>query len=420
MPSAVLADAVASNTADALANDFAPSESAPIAASDDELDDEDEDGDYAMLDASDEESEDNDNLDPTSIGAPTSSSTTATTAENIPLWLPSQLPVALRCEDSLQHLARSEVRLREAQANDALAEIRRLRRILTGISLYKHLTLDGTGGRTSTRILSTYRSFQVKVQRCTDRYRASYRALLVLDPNGPWRARLKELKRKDVRGPGLEEGEDRRGEGARQPSWIWLVAGVSPSEQDCDVKGNEFMEGVRVEWARVRARAKRWGEEKLQLQEEMRRVVVFLEWKRQWWLDQASRRQGLPSGLQHGLACYAGMQADVYGSLAVKFAGLWLPLLKSYDISPSWGVAYPQPTDATLPITPTDGSSAVGGNRDDSAGDSDTEDSDDDDANDDRQWNDTSDCDSHDGRNITQRQGSFEEDITFELGGDTP
>lgn len=297
MPSAVLADAITSTPADAIASDFAAAaaEGAQVTASDDELDDEDEDGDYAMLDASDDDSDD----DPVSMATPVASSNTATTAENIPLWLPSQLPASLMSEDSLQHLGRSEARLREAQANDALAEIRRLRRILTGISLYKHLNLDGTGGRTSTRILSTYRAFQVKVQRCADRYRASYKALLVLNPHGPWRARLKELKREDIRGPGLEEGEDRRGEGQRQPSWIWLVAGVPPSEQDCDVQGTEFMEGVRVEWARVRARAKRWGEEKIQLQEEMRRVIVFLEWKRQWWLDQAGRREALVVSSDH-------------------------------------------------------------------------------------------------------------------------
>lgn len=278
MPSAVLADAVASTATDALVNDFAAPENIPAAALEGELDDIDEDGDYAMLNDSDEDNEDPDGLiDLTSVGAPAPSSTAGINAGNIPLWLPSQLPPMLQSEDSLGQLTRSEARLHKAQAYDALTEIRRLRRILTGISLYKHVTLNGTGGRMSSRILSTYRTFQLKVQWCVDRYRASYTALLTLAPNGAWWSCLKELKREDVCGPGLDEGEDRRGEGQREPSWIWLVSSVSPSEQDCNVKGNEFMDGVRVEWAWVRARAKRWGEERMLLQEEMRRVIAFFE-----------------------------------------------------------------------------------------------------------------------------------------------
>lgn len=428
MPTAVLADVALPPSTPAASNaatgDAASPEDIPIAA--DDIEDEDEDGYYAMLDATDSESDEDEDrpVNDTSTADPSPVGNPAVTAEKIVLWLPSQLPSSLRHDDTMQHLVRSEIRLREAQANDALAEIRRLRRILTGISLYKHLTLDGTGSRSSTRILSTYKSFQVKVFRCADRYCAAYRALGVLSPTGPWLQRLKELKREDIRGPGLADDEDRRGEGQREPSWIWLVPGVSPSEQDCDTSGAEFMDGVRVEWARTRARAKRWAEEKLQLQEEMRRVVAFFEWKSRWWLDQRMRREDLPSTLQCGLACYASMQADIFQSLAIKCAGLWLPFLKSQQIVPSWAEGYPLPTNTTVPTSRSAADSSLAetpANDDDDHEDSDSDDTTEDDLDDyDSEYGDGElGRDEGGGSGLAQRQVSVERDFAFELGEDT-
>lgn len=439
MPSAVLAHTMPTpstpnGNATSAGDEDATGDADPLAnvmVADDGFDDEDEDGYYAMLDATDDESGLDEATNGPSVPDVSLSGDAPASAEAVPLWLPSQLPSTLRLDDSMSHLILAERRLREAQANDAIAELRRLRRILTGISLFKHLNLDGTGGRTSTRILASYKSFQVKTQRCADRYRAAYNALLILWPNGPWSTRLQELKREDIRGPGLADDEDRRGEGQRQPSWIWLVPGVPLTELSCDVNGNEFMDGVRVEWARTRARAKRWGEEIVLLQEEMRRTVVFFEWKMQWWSDQSCRREGLPSVLQRGLACYAHAQADVYRSLAVKCAGLWLPFLWSRDIEPPWGDRYPLPTEDTADTSPParsheatgeDGNDENDCDDNDSGEDSNDSDSDSDegDSEDDYSVDDRDDGDlglnDHD---VDQRQASVERDITYELGGGT-
>lgn len=439
MPTAVLADAMGTSgpndgTARAGGDGGAALGGAEhledIMVAEDVFEDEDEDGYYAMLDATDDESDLDQATNDPGINDVSLSANASTSAEAIPLWLPSQLPSTLRLDDSMRQLVLSERQLREAQAYDAIAELRRLRRILTGISIFKHLNLDGTGGRTSTRILSSYKSFQVKAQRCADRYRAAYSALVILWPDGPWTTRLQELKREDIRGPGLADGEDRRGEGQREPSWIWLVPGVSPTELSCDVNGSEFMDGVRVEWARTRARAKRWGEETVLLQEEMRRTLAFFEWKTQWWHDQSSRREGLPTVLQHGLACYAHAQADVFRSLAVKFAGLWLPCLLSHDIEPPWGSRYPLPTEDTAGTSPAatthPSTETIGDNGLDVEsinGDSSEDDSSDDPDStfEDDYCTDESDDDEPGpgDRDLDQRQASLERDITYELGGGT-
>jgi len=44
--------------------------------------------------------------------------------------------------------------------------------------------------------------------------------------------------------------------------------------------------GMRVKWAKTHARANRWQEEVILLMEEMRHVVVYLDWKALWWRTQ--------------------------------------------------------------------------------------------------------------------------------------
>lgn len=266
----------------------------------------------------------------------TANAASSTKAEHVRLWLPSELPLQLRKDASVQQVADTELRLRRAQANDALAEIRRLRRIITGMFLFKRLHVDGTGGRSTTRILASYKAFQLKVSRAADRYRAAYNALSSLDPSGPWSTCLRPLLKEDIRGPGCNE---RRAN--KDISWIWLVPGVAASEQHCDVSGDEFMDGVRVEWLHARSRTRRAYEETVLLQEEMRRVLAWFEWKAAWWLQRSGLRLDTPPLLNAGLASFAAKQAGIYRSLGSKFAALWLPFLESRGIVPSWAAEYP-------------------------------------------------------------------------------
>ncbi|KIL53917.1 hypothetical protein M378DRAFT_93383, partial [Amanita muscaria Koide BX008] len=124
----------------------------------------------------------------------------------------------------------------------------------------------------------------------------------------------------------------------------------------------EFNDSMRVEWVKARARKMRWQEEFLIVQEEMRRVLVWFEWKAGWWEEQALRRgdSDLNHDILQGVAAYAYKQAEICGRMATRFAKDWLPLLKRNGITPSWEAKYVE-----------EGSPNENGDGDDAEGDSD-------------------------------------------------
>jgi len=260
----------------------------------------------------------------------------------IPLYLPSTFPAHIRDETHMKSICGKEKRLREAQANDALNEIRRHRRVIQGLWQFKKINVSGTGNRPNTRMLTLFNQIQEKVNRAADRYRRARNTLLILDPEGSWRTQLKELKNEDIRGPG-KEADDRSSNKRFEPSWIWLVSRSVTNEQD-EV---EFNESMRVEWAKSRARMMRWGEEYQLIQEEMRRVVTYFEFKALEWEEWAKlRMQGNPSIL-NGVSAYAHKQAYILREMAERCAEDWLPELKKCGVIPSWAVRYPAAASTT-------------------------------------------------------------------------
>ena len=261
--------------------------------------------------------------------------------ESLPLYLPSSLPSEISQRPELKDICESEHRLREAQADDALADVRRLRRIIQGLWLFKKLNVSGTGNRPNTRMLNLYTRFQTKLQHAANRYNVAYTALKGLDPNGGWKERLKELKASDIRGPGrdADNPDDARSNGRFEPSWIWLVTRL-PQERGDNQTEDEFNHSMRTEWAQTRARMCRWNEELLIVQEEMRRVLAYFEWKSSWWLEQANRRSGLEASVQSGVMAYAHKQSTLSLRMAARCAAHWLPVMKNHGIIPSWGSKY--------------------------------------------------------------------------------
>lgn len=74
--------------------------------------------------------------------------------------------------------------------------------------------------------------------------------------------------------------------------------------------------------------------------EEMRRVIAYLEWKSTWWIEQAHQRGDVRSDIASGLEAYADRQSSLMQSLARSFASLWYPLLRKTDISIEWPSTY--------------------------------------------------------------------------------
>jgi hypothetical protein len=262
--------------------------------------------------------------------------------ESIPLYFPSSLPPEIRQCPELKQIREVEQRLREAQANDALADVRRLRRIIQGLWQFKKVNVSGTGNRANTRMLDSYSRFQTKLQRAANRYHVAYNALMALDPNGQWKEQLKELKASDIRGPGRnpdDNPDDVKTNGRFEPSWIWLVT-RSQKERGENQTEDEFNQSMCSEWAQTRARMCRWREELLIIQEEMRRVLAFFEWKSTWWLEQANRRQNLLPSIKSGVVAYAHKQSSLCLRMAARCAGYWLPVMKKHGIIPTWGGKY--------------------------------------------------------------------------------
>ena len=255
-------------------------------------------------------------------------------AESVKLWLPSQLDVEDRDSICLGGVVNSEKELRFAQLEDTLNDLRRVRRIRYGLITFHKIQLSGEGQRTQTRSRSVVQTIQDRIDRCVRRYRVARDALLCLDPQGDWQNVYLRLTDNDNRGPGKEPEEVLGSEGQFTPSWIWRsnATAVSPDEVN---------EDMRVEWAQCVARADRWGEEVILLQEEMRRVVQFLEWRSRDWLAKANLRTGTAtSAVCAGLSAYANKQGSVFGGLAVRFSQRWRSALISLSLPHAWATEF--------------------------------------------------------------------------------
>jgi hypothetical protein len=152
--------------------------------------------------------------------------------ELLKLWLPSSVPAALRETGCTNDLVDKERRLRLAEADDALAALRRQLRITTGVFNYKKTHVSGTGQKANTRARTILSQLTAKARLIADRYRAARRALATLDPNGDWQHRLLPLRSEDIRGP--TRTDDDESEGRRELSWIWVTA------SRVSVNGDEF------------------------------------------------------------------------------------------------------------------------------------------------------------------------------------
>ena len=159
-----------------------------------------------------------------------------TTAErppqDLPLHLPSSLLGSASCSLKLQQY---EFRLREAQAYEALENVRQHLRMRS--HLYKHKDKNVTGQHANTRSRNLINRTQGKVNASAATYTRARNALAKL--SGPlgevgWRGRLLALKAEDIRP--LKDGEDGDSEGTRKLSWIWKVVGITEDSNDEDVQ----------------------------------------------------------------------------------------------------------------------------------------------------------------------------------------
>ena len=97
---------------------------------------------------------------------------------------------------------------------------------------------------------------------------------------------------------------------------------------------------MRVEWAQCAACADRWEEEVILLQEEMRRVVQFLEWRSKNWFTKVDSRTNATPVVCTGLSAYANKQGSVYHGLTIRFSQCWCSTLTSLSLPHTWATAF--------------------------------------------------------------------------------
>ncbi|KAI0070972.1 hypothetical protein K474DRAFT_1561156, partial [Panus rudis PR-1116 ss-1] len=234
-------------------------------------------------------------------------------AENTPLFLPSALTLEQRelCSSGLAEL---ESRLREGQMRDALDELR--------IKLHLKSALIGDRVRNvrhqvmATRSQQRFAANESKIITQAEKYRAAHRAKLLVAGHGEWESDWPELKKEDVRTlqedafdlDDVEDGSAPTSEGRREISWIWISADRQGSRKVAKLPGAN--DALCVEFLKARARARRWTEEVLLVQEEQRRVLVSLEKTAlEWEAKQAFALTVSCPVQQQGLRAYAARQA---------------------------------------------------------------------------------------------------------------
>ena len=255
-------------------------------------------------------------------------------AESIVLWLPSQLDPEDRDTICLGGVVKSEKELRLGQLADSLNDLRRARRTRRGLTTFHKVQLAGQGQKTQTKSQAAMKTIQVRIDRSVRRYRAARDALLRLDPGGDWTKLYPPLSDHDNRGPGKEPEEMLGPNGKWVSSWIW-------TSTTSKVSRDEVNEDMRVEWAQSIARADRWEEEVTLLQEEMRRVVQFLEWRSENWLSKVDiRADSVLPMVQAGLSAYAKKQSALFHNLAVRFCQYWRSALISLSLPHDWATEF--------------------------------------------------------------------------------
>ncbi|KAF7974955.1 hypothetical protein HWV62_10677 [Athelia sp. TMB] len=274
--------------------------------------------------------------------------------ENFPLFMPSGLnagrDVDMFCPNGLAEL---EARLRFAEASDSLERLRHFLRTRSFNNIFK--VANVTGQIRNTRAKEKQSRIDDNVRSSALKYRRARAALKSLRGPGDWERNLQVLNNTDIRAlnerdltrqeqdaeaalhaangvitqQDRERAEETRrnqtglsvGEGHRAPSWIWFTNTGAESMNDPLTR-----KALRVEWSKAGARAERWLEEVVELDEEMRRVIESSVTQQEHWRAQPDRRP-LPETkdkyLREGLSAYAAEHIDREGLIIKLWGEKW-------------------------------------------------------------------------------------------------
>ncbi|KAJ7066079.1 hypothetical protein C8F01DRAFT_1248123 [Mycena amicta] len=184
-------------------------------------------------------------------------------AEDIKLWLPSDLSADEQKWACRPVMLDTEAQLREAQCGTSLVKLRSL--LFAKSHVISHRNANIVGQRASTQYGTLLSRMTDSIWRQANRYRGSGRG------------------------------------GDSQP----------------------LHDAVRVQWCKVLARRSCWEEEVVLIREEMKRVIRDLKTTEREWKDRATRRRNADHQLAHALASYANRQAALHKRIRESFFQEW-------------------------------------------------------------------------------------------------
>ncbi|KAG6871074.1 hypothetical protein C0992_011776, partial [Termitomyces sp. T32_za158] len=185
--------------------------------------------------------------------------------------------------------------------------------------MYKSKDTLVRGQRMHTRSLALLQTVSDRITNAMTKYndiRSALQRLAKPLHQTHWGNVLQELTVGNV--SGITAIEDERSEGRRSLSWIWKLSSGNA------IEGEGKQEALRIEWCKARARAQRWQEECVLLDEEMRRVLAFFRHQEGVWNMRAVRAYShVDSYTAAGLRSYAQRQAMLQQQLQLKCQRDW-------------------------------------------------------------------------------------------------
>ncbi|KAJ8469906.1 hypothetical protein ONZ45_g16729 [Pleurotus djamor] len=247
-----------------------------------------------------------------------------TSAEYVKLWLPSEVSAAKRQTGCVSGLAVKEIQLRKAEAHKALDALRRRLHARQYLIAYRNANVAGQNQSTRARTIITHATNRINL--LASKYRHARAALLNLSATDI--DHLKELNDSDIALPAMS---------ALDSAALQKLTriGTNHTRGACGTPADSEEEDlhicVREEWARARARKRRWQEEVSLLKEEMRRVLRFLDWSSNSWSHIADSQPAatetinpsLRQRVRRGLRSYALKQASLQTQAAKAYQSHW-------------------------------------------------------------------------------------------------
>ncbi|KAJ7793029.1 hypothetical protein B0H14DRAFT_3498562 [Mycena olivaceomarginata] len=252
-------------------------------------------------------------------------------AQDMKLWFPSTIENSVQCDRMLREY---EFKLRKGQAyRDGVHGVKAKLR---------------SGARTD--------ALQARIDTAASEYRAAHSALVklgILLKDTEWQRHLPASEGRVH--PSAVFGDDERRKGgskkkkkqrlnpeaqtsqtvaqveeAKKMSRIWVSEGTTGTDEDVAES-----EPLRIEWAKIRAKAMRYVEEIDLLEEEMRRVLQFLQWWADWWTSLVGLRAGKQEklALREGHAAYARKQAGYMQDLRDCFEHQWRDVARELEVA---------------------------------------------------------------------------------------